>query len=355
MPDRTQVLRIKKLIGAGVIRMASKHNLREQQAEIGADGERIDATRSSLNVILAGADTAAEVSDEAKRLMAEAGVKPLRKDAVRGLELVITLPPTTTIDQPAFFRDSLAWASRFYALPILSAAIHNDETAPHIHIIVLPLVGAKMNGSHIAAKGDQKRWLAWQTSFNQQVGKLYGLTMPTPARRHSAGVRDTCASLSISSIASSPELLNDPEVIAALEELVRIKPDRLMAALKLKIPLPTSNKSFVEIMTKNCPEKKPKPVIVSTRQKPVLVSKQPAKKTEANLCDSFAARPPPIPPTKRTASPVLDADDDDFSEGLTRYRDDAPPTGVWSQELGEFVTARHAQDSATRLHGGRPC
>jgi len=157
---------LKKLTGKDIVRIAARHNLREIQAEIGANGH-IDHTRIGLNRILAGAATAAEVAAYAERLLADAGVGALRRDAVRGVEVVISLPPTSTVNQEAFFADSLAWVREFFKVPVLSAAIHHDEGAPHCHVVLLPLVDGRMAGSDLV--GNRTRLQAIQAGFFEQV------------------------------------------------------------------------------------------------------------------------------------------------------------------------------------------
>lgn len=51
--EHTQLLRIKKLKGGGIIATAARHNLRETQAVRGADSH-IDPRKTSLNVVLRG-------------------------------------------------------------------------------------------------------------------------------------------------------------------------------------------------------------------------------------------------------------------------------------------------------------
>jgi len=87
-----QFLRIKKLTGKEIIEVAARHNHREIHAEIGAaqDG-KIDAALFGLNRVLRGHDTAKAVASHARILMDAAGVKSLRRDAVRALELVVSV------------------------------------------------------------------------------------------------------------------------------------------------------------------------------------------------------------------------------------------------------------------------
>src|SRR5450830_1057991 len=134
----TQFLRIEKLTGKAIIKVAARHNHREILAELGAaPGGHIDPARVVLNRVLRGCDTAAAVASQAKMLMDAAGVKTLRKDAVRALEIVFSLPPESSIDHDLFFNESVQWVDQHFAAPVISAIVHNDEAAPHCHVLLL--------------------------------------------------------------------------------------------------------------------------------------------------------------------------------------------------------------------------
>ncbi len=86
-----QVLRCKKLKGPYILRDAARHNLREIQAELGANSH-IDPSKTPRNVVLEGAPMAAGVVATATKFL-QLVKKPLRRDAVMGLEIVASLPP----------------------------------------------------------------------------------------------------------------------------------------------------------------------------------------------------------------------------------------------------------------------
>lgn len=135
---------IKKLTGHGIIRTAAKHNHRELLAEVGANSAgRIDPNRTPLNYVLRGPNTAAEVADLERSLLEKAGITNIRKDAVRGLELVFSLPPATKIDHREYFEEVTKWTESYFGVPLLSSIVHLDEAAPHCHILLLPLVGGR--------------------------------------------------------------------------------------------------------------------------------------------------------------------------------------------------------------------
>jgi hypothetical protein len=173
-------LTIERMYGPGIIRVAAKHNLREITAEIGADSH-IDARRIRDNFRLRGPDTAAGVVLKAKALLDAAGVVKLRKNAVTALELMFTLPARTNIAVREYFEDATRWAERHFGVPVLSSIVHLDEGAPHCHVLMLPLVNGKMNGSDL--HGGRSKLSNMQASFHEEVGATYGCVRQVPKKR----------------------------------------------------------------------------------------------------------------------------------------------------------------------------
>lgn len=174
------IFRMKKLTGRGKLLIASKHNKRATQAALGA-GRHIDAARMGLNTCLHGPATPEEVQQLAQERMREAGITKLRERAVAGLELLFSLPRDTAVHLEDFFPDCLRWAADNFggAANLLSADVHHDEAAPHLHVLILPLVNGRMNGSDLF--GNRTRLLALQDSFHKAVAGRYGLKR-APAR-----------------------------------------------------------------------------------------------------------------------------------------------------------------------------
>lgn len=172
--------RMSKLKGPGKVLAASRHNKRQIQAEQGADGH-IDAARIHLNLNLHGPDTPEDVAQLAKELMAAAGVRPQKKNAVLCIEQIFSLPPDTAIDLEAYFTDCLQWvAQNFGGLEnVLSADVHLDEGAPHLQVLILPLIGRRMNGSDLF--GNRQRLQFLHNDFHAAVAGRYGLAK-APAR-----------------------------------------------------------------------------------------------------------------------------------------------------------------------------
>lgn len=328
----TPFVAVKKLVGQNIVQVAAKHNLRELQGEVGTDGH-IDANRMGLNQVLAGAATAAEVAAHAEGLMHTAGVTRLRRDAVRGIELVVSLPPFSSIAPPVFFTEALSWATRFFGVPVLSAVIHLDEAAPHCHVLLLPLVGGRMAGSDLV--GNRQRLQAMQSDFFEQVGAKHGLVRQTAPKRLSTARRREGAARVLNAILARPEALSRAEVKAALLDVIASDPEALLAVLELKAPVAAkSRKSFVEIMTKPC--KPEKPIGFKSAPKPIGFAPDVPASAGTLSCVGFGAKSPP-----------LDEPEAVHDEVFTRSRDDEPSAN-WDSDRGEFVKPLKPQQSTVR-------
>ena len=309
-------LAAKKLKGAGVVLAAARHNLREIQAERGADG-RIDSAKSCLNVVMAGPREAAAVA----ALAGESVTGKLRCDAVRAVELVISLPPSQAIDHKEFFAESLAWARTFFGVPVLSAVVHFDESEPHIHILLLPLVDGRMVGSAMVGNRPQLRQM--QSDFCQVVSSRHGLSHPMAAKRTNKSIRDRAAGMALAAILAAPDCLGRPDVRLAIADAVARNPDALVAALGLTMPTSQAKRkrSFVEIMTAPVkPEAKKNPIGFDQSRKHIGFAEVTNEKGKAYPCVGFASPTP--------------ADETSFDR-----IEDSQDTALWDAEVGEFRQA----------------
>lgn len=255
--QHVQFLRVKKLKGAGIVKAAARHNLREIAAELGADSH-INPSRTNLNQVIVGGNNSDDIAATAKRLMAEADIEKPRKDAVMAVELVFSLSPSTSIDTAQFFDDCITWVRDYFDVPILSATAHYDEGAPHMHAILLPIIDGRMNGGRLV--GNKTRLWQMLDNFHEQVTKHYSLTRQSSQKRHSATIREQAAQSLWNELKRRPELLNEPNFKHDLIELIKANPEPLTLAAGLVMPKPKSAKpeTFAEIMTK--PQKLEPPV-----------------------------------------------------------------------------------------------
>ena len=206
--------KMQKLKGSGKVLAASRHNKRLIQAEQGADSH-IDAARICLNLSLHGPDSPEAVARLAKDRMAAAGVRPQKKNAVLALEHVFSLPANTDIDLKAYFNDCVQWVARnFGGLDnVLSADVHLDESAPHLHVLILPLVDGRMNGSDLF--GNRQRLQFLQNDFHAAVAGCYGLAK-APARLQGQAKAKT-----VKTVIEQIQVTNDTALTSALWPLIR--------------------------------------------------------------------------------------------------------------------------------------
>lgn len=230
-----------------VILNVMRHNARELQAEIGVGADSgIDASRIHLNVTLHGPATADGVASAARDAMREHGIVAPRKNATLGIEIVASLPAGLLIDHLAYFRDTAAWAQQHYRVPLLSAIVHNDESSPHLHLVLLPVRDGKLVGSELL--GNRATMKAMQKDFHEQVAKQYGLRMPAAKKRHSAAQRAAGIALLRETLQANSGLTEC--AIDALLVPHAKNPEPLLVALGLAMPAPVVKGSFVATMTR---------------------------------------------------------------------------------------------------------
>ena len=177
--------RLGSITGKNGILIALKHNKRELQAERGADAH-IDVAVTPLNYCLAGDDTPSEIATHAKVQMLKAGIEAPRINAVLAVEVLFSLPiGRHQQDTKPFFADCLAWLNKTFAGELLSFDVHLDESAPHAHALILPLINGKMQGDKL--KGDRTNVKRLQNLFHADVAMHYGLSKPDYKRLSANG------------------------------------------------------------------------------------------------------------------------------------------------------------------------
>ena len=289
-------LRVKKLKGGGIVLAAARHNLREIQAELGAGGT-IDPTRMGMNVVMHGPGDAADVAALAKARMQAAGVGKLRKDAVQAIELVFSLPPCTVMDKRHYFADCLSWAgARFGADNILSAVAHHDEAAPHMHVLLLPLVGNKMAGSELV--GNRRTLTDMQAAFHSVVASHHGLRKAP--KRLAGPSKDAAAHLVLQHLRVTSDAVLRSAAWPTIRDAIERDPAPFMEALGLHLAAPQKpTKTMAQIFTSKGkgPRREPqKPIGFGNAEaaEPYRVS---APEKDRTLCSvGFAPNQPPATP-----------------------------------------------------------
>ncbi|NMM77560.1 plasmid recombination protein [Acidovorax sp. SRB_24] len=245
---------------------AARHNLREIQAEQGATGH-IDPTRTHCNSILHGPVSAAEVQAQAGALLDAVGIHAdkLRRDHCQAIEAVFSLPQDAAIpDSAAYFAQCLAWLAGASALPVLSAVVHRDESAMHLHVLLLPL----KDGAHVgSAPIDRAALKSLREDFFAKVAGPAGL------QRSGAKVRGVVKQWAVAAVLQRCEALGLPTANGPLWPVMvgAITRDPTPAMLALSIDANTIRPSDKP------PQNEPAPNPIGIASTPIGFQKEGAK------------------------------------------------------------------------------
>lgn len=170
----SHLIRLGAIKGKHGILEALKHNKRTLQRERGA-AVHIDTARTPLNYSLTSVDDPVVISRHAKAQMQYAGIEKPRSNQVMAVEILFSLPVDRhSQDTEPFFNNCYQWTLNTFNGELLSFDIHLDESAPHAHAVILPLIDCKMQGNKmIGNKGNLMRLI---NLFHNEVAKHYGLS-----------------------------------------------------------------------------------------------------------------------------------------------------------------------------------
>lgn len=345
------VMRVKKLKGNGIITVAARHNRRVIQAEMGATGS-IDPTRSCLNETLVGPSAAADVGQLAKDLMTAAGVVKLRKDAVMGLEIVFSLPHGHALDDRAYFAACAEWAGAAFggAHNVLSVDIHRDEAAPHCHVLLLPLIDGRMDGSNLL--GGKQKLMTLQKEFHTAVASKFGLSK-APARL-AGTAKQAGAKAVLQKLRETSDGALQSQVWAVIREAVERDPAQFLLALGIELVAPKKpGRTMAQIFTSKGkgPAKEPNPIGFTLPEKEqTLCSVGFTPKPPLSAASPLPARPAPARPPPAVELPEPQIEDGAQVE-TTRVRDSDHDPALYDPDTGEYFkrpppAARHARQAA---------
>ena len=329
---------------------AVNHNRRETQKERGFRSH-IDPTRSHLNRRIAGPALSADVVALALARMAGAGYKPLRHDFTQAYELLFSLPPTNTgIDTGEYFLQCLQWAAaQFGPDNILSADEHHDEGVPHLHILVMPMAGARYMGSKLI---DRVRLASLRDSF-ARLALSFGLKEPT--RRLHGAMKEVTARMVLAHLETTQDATLKGALWFTQKQDIERNPARYAAALGLVLPelaAPVKKvKTFrdIALSTGKGPkvERAEKPIgfggdslarLADDVVKPIGFENDPEIIETIPVWVS-APKPPSPPPAIALHKPQIEEEldaVDDLDGETVRVRDDDHDPALFDPDTGEY-------------------
>lgn len=221
---------------------ALRHNMRAIQAELGADSH-IAPYRTHLNQVIYGKRTAKSANELRCRILQRLKLTKPRTNAVHAIEVVISLPVDQKINQLGFFLCARDWIKAHYGGLMLHAVIHNDEDAPHMHALILPIVNKKLQGN--ALKGNRTRMMNLQSDFYREVCAPFGLEKPQS--KLNTNTQKQMAQAVIREIECKPNVWWECDFQEAVKSLIYKNP---IAFLKPVGLLPNRKPNdFIKIMT----------------------------------------------------------------------------------------------------------
>lgn len=176
----SHIIRLGKIKGEFGVSIALKHNKRTLQIKHEVSGH-IDASRTPLNYSLVNNDSPEAIAMHARIEMFKAGISKPRKNGVMAVEVLFSLP----IDRHKqntrpFFTDSFNWVKQNFAGELLSFDVHLDESAPHAHAIILPLINGKMQGNRMV--GNTGNLMRLINKFHIEVARHHRMSKSDKTR-----------------------------------------------------------------------------------------------------------------------------------------------------------------------------
>ncbi|MDO9366109.1 MAG: plasmid recombination protein [Methylotenera sp.] len=242
----SHLLRLGTIKSKNGVLVAMKHNKRTLQSERGV-GANIDATRTSLNYSIASDNSPEAIALQAKMQMLKAGIETPRKNGVMAIEIVISLPiDRHRQDTKPFFTDCYGWVIQTFECEMLSFDVHLDESAPHCHAVILPLIDGKMQGRKLM--GDKGNLMRLINKFHAEVARHYGLSRSDRARLNNAD-KQTLEKQVLTRLKNDAAMQSS--VWACFRDAIHNDPLPYAQMLSIQMPLATQGKtkSFVQIMT----------------------------------------------------------------------------------------------------------
>lgn len=170
------ILRVAKITSQGSATGKTSHNYRQVEVP-NADPNRGHLNEEYLN------EGEKNIWTLANERIQEMGIKGVRKDAVRGMEFLITASPDTferdsngvikdDYRDSGWLQDNFMFLGEKYGENLVAFTLHQDEKTPHIHAVVVPITAdGRLSAKELFNPISLKKL---QTEYAQAMSK-YGL------------------------------------------------------------------------------------------------------------------------------------------------------------------------------------
>lgn len=175
---RATILKLKSHKGSLVA--AEAHNMRRIHAEFRTSQHiKKELSKNNIELVPLGKDS---YLDKVRHVISVAGIDMSRgqnKRADKGLaiEFLFTCSINSNVNHVDLYSACLKWLKKYYpSCPIIHAVIHYDENEPHLHAIMVPIIGGKLPASDLVGyKGVNNER---QKDLMNIVGRTFGFTNP---------------------------------------------------------------------------------------------------------------------------------------------------------------------------------
>lgn len=161
-----------KIKDNGTFTRKMKHNYR-----LGGHIPNADPMRSYLNEELIPLKPGTDYIDAYNQRVTSSKyykTHAIRKDAVRGIELMMTYSGKNVpedFDRERWKKDNIEWLQEYFGKEnVVSAILHLDETTPHIHAVVIPMVNDRLNARNYL--GGRQKLRELQNDYAQKMEHL---------------------------------------------------------------------------------------------------------------------------------------------------------------------------------------
>lgn len=222
---------------------AIRHNKRLLPKE-----NQVDSAKSSLNYSLWGNESAELIDRLARKAMIDVGIDRPRKNSVLAVEVIFSLPVSwNNKDTRSYFEGCLKWVQHRMGGQLLTFDVHLDESAPHAHALILPLIDGRMQGSKLV--GGTGNLIRLANLFFEEVAIHYGLSY-SRAQKLSVSDRLELEGIILRSLENDP--IHQSAILPAVKESIHRDPKPYAEVLSIKLPsktkLPRLRKHFVDYL-----------------------------------------------------------------------------------------------------------
>lgn len=239
--ENFHIFRIQKITGANGLLIALKHNKREFQ-KTRVSPSNIDPLKSVLNYSLTQTASADTLDRLVKSKLALAGINKLRKNGVLAVEVLFSLPiAQKNNDTQSYFKDCYEWIKSTFQGELISFDVHLDESAPHAHVLILPLIDGKLQGSNLV--GGRGNLFRLHNLFYRDVASHYGFSKQKKSSL-STQARDMLIRKILITLKLDPVIKSD--IWPIIRNHIQLEPMLYGNLLGIKPSISGNKKSFVD-------------------------------------------------------------------------------------------------------------